>query len=145
MNIGTDSAMYHCKSNTKGGIKCFICGLKVYVAHRIINIVISPKNLLEIWWTTKNQRRQNTLTELWQPYIIFNNQRHPGAYPGKGEKMCESCQMLNINGINCHESGCPDAWRDYKRECDWCGTEFEPEEDYHNCCSAECYQTYVGY
>ena len=24
--------------------------------------------------------------------------------------MCESCEELNINGINCHEHGCPEAF-----------------------------------
>jgi len=25
------------------------------------------------------------------------------------EPGCDSCEMLNINGLNCHESGCPNA------------------------------------
>ena len=34
--------------------------------------------------------------------------------------MCDSCEVLNINGVNCHEHGCPDAWKDYKTECYEC-------------------------
>lgn len=41
---------------------------------------------------------------------------------------CNSCTPSRINGIICHEIGCPDAWRDYKRECFECGKEFYPEE-----------------
>ena len=31
---------------------------------------------------------------------------------------CDGCAIININGVLCHERGCPDAWRDK-----------EPEED----------------
>lgn len=44
--------------------------------------------------------------------------------------MCASCQMLNINGYNCHEPGCPDAWKDADRECRECGCDFKPEDRY---------------
>ena len=56
--------------------------------------------------------------------------------------MCESCQVLNINGINCHELDCPDAWKDYKRECKWCGAEFEPTTEYDDFCSEDCFDMY---
>jgi hypothetical protein len=46
--------------------------------------------------------------------------------------MCQSCEALTINGVLCHEHGCPDAWRDYKRKCAWCGQEFIPENKYQN-------------
>ena len=48
--------------------------------------------------------------------------------------MCNSCEVLNINGINCHEIGCPDSWKDYTRECKWCGYDFIPEESYQQFC-----------
>lgn len=35
--------------------------------------------------------------------------------------MCLSCEVVNINGMNCHELGCPDSWRDYMYECQECG------------------------
>ncbi len=58
--------------------------------------------------------------------------------------MCKSCQALMINGIYCHEIGCPDAWKDYKRECRWCGKEFQPEEKFQDCCSADCAECYYS-
>ncbi len=33
--------------------------------------------------------------------------------------MCQSCEALTINGLYCHEHGCPDAWKDVK--CKLCG------------------------
>lgn len=30
--------------------------------------------------------------------------------------MCESCKAVNINGMNCRETGCP-AWKDKTRNC----------------------------
>ena len=56
---------------------------------------------------------------------------------------CPSCSLIRINGVICHEIGCPDAWRDRKRECKWCGTEFVPEERHQSTCSEECYQSYT--
>ncbi len=53
--------------------------------------------------------------------------------------MCSSCEVLNLNGLNCHEVGCPEAWKDYKRECKWCGQLFTPEEKWDNYCSHSCY------
>ena len=39
-----------------------------------------------------------------------------------------------INKVLCHETGCPDSWRDYTRECFTCGCDFHPEERYQcNC------------
>jgi len=49
-----------------------------------------------------------------------------------------------INGVLCHETGCPDAWMDYKRECKWCGQEFTPEHRNQECCDYECQQAYYG-
>ena len=40
---------------------------------------------------------------------------------------CPQCEVLMINGIRCHETGCPEAWKDYVRECKECGCEFLPE------------------
>jgi len=39
---------------------------------------------------------------------------------------CRSCDDAMINGVHCHETGCPDAWRDELRECRWCGQTFKP-------------------
>ena len=40
---------------------------------------------------------------------------------------CDGCSPSMINGTLCHETGCPDAWRDYSVECFECGCDFQPE------------------
>ena len=57
---------------------------------------------------------------------------------------CKSCEVLRINGIICHEQGCPDAWKDYLHECKWCGQAFKPEEKYQYFCDGECAEAYHG-
>jgi len=58
--------------------------------------------------------------------------------------LCESCDCLFINGIKCHEIGCPDAWKDYKRECKWCGREFQPEDKNQQFCNESCAESYYS-
>ncbi len=48
--------------------------------------------------------------------------------------MCRQCEVLAINGIVCHEIGCPVSWKEYKLECFECGLEFEREEEYDTVC-----------
>ncbi len=68
---------------------------------------------------------------------------HTGEWVNKGgNTMCQSCEVLNINGLNCHETGCPDAWKNYKRECRWCGAEFTPEDKWVQFCSEDCGESY---
>lgn len=57
---------------------------------------------------------------------------------------CTSCQMLSINGLACHETGCPDTWMDELRECRNCGTDFTPSERYQACCDDDCTHSYYG-
>lgn len=57
---------------------------------------------------------------------------------------CGSCQLLRINGVVCHEGGCPEAWRGEVRECAECGQEFLPESRYHRCCDDSCLRAYLG-
>ena len=57
---------------------------------------------------------------------------------------CRSCEVLMINGLYCHESGCPDAWRDNTVECAWCGADFIPEERGQKCCSEDCAEAYYS-
>lgn len=69
-----------------------------------------------------------------------------------GAPSCPSCRVTTINGLPCHETGCPDSWidpatsRPYVRECKECGSEFEPEgargarQSY---CSDECFNTFA--
>lgn len=58
--------------------------------------------------------------------------------------MCKSCEVLYVNGLKCHEIGCPDAWKDYTLECKWCGATFKPEERHQECCSHSCTVAYNG-
>jgi DNA-directed RNA polymerase subunit RPC12/RpoP len=43
--------------------------------------------------------------------------------------MCNNCQALMINGVYCHETGCPDSHLDVngKVECQECGYKFIPD------------------
>jgi len=52
--------------------------------------------------------------------------------------LCNSCDCLYINGVKCHEHGCPDRWMDETRECEGCGDEFQPEEAGQVYCSIDC-------
>lgn len=58
---------------------------------------------------------------------------------------CSSCQLLRINGIVCHEIGCPDSWKTTTRECKNCGCEFAPEDRRSEFCDVQCYGFYWGY
>lgn len=43
---------------------------------------------------------------------------------------CNSCTPSRINGVLCHESGCPDAWKDKRLICEEClGGFFSPRPD----------------
>lgn len=47
---------------------------------------------------------------------------------------CGSCALVSINGVPCHETGCPDSWinprtgEGYPAPCWSCGCDFIPEE-----------------
>jgi hypothetical protein len=63
--------------------------------------------------------------------------------------MCKSCEALRINGVYCHETGCPDSHLNskgepYAVECKWCGTSFIPEEKGMKFCSNSCCCAYNG-
>ena len=66
----------------------------------------------------------------------------PKATRVKRVVTCSSCELMSINGIVCHETGCPDAWRDSKRECKWCGSDYKPEDRYQILCSDDCADAY---
>lgn len=53
-------------------------------------------------------------------------------------KQCTACEAAVINGVYCHEQGCPEAWRDEVRECGWCGAEFKPESRDQLFCEDSC-------
>lgn len=47
--------------------------------------------------------------------------------------------MISIQGVPCHETGCPDAWKDKPIECEDCGFEFIPEDrNMTRCDGCEC-------
>lgn len=48
---------------------------------------------------------------------------------------CPSCNLLRINGILCHEIGCPDSHLFVKRTCRLCKDTFEPEHNKQDTCS----------
>lgn len=52
--------------------------------------------------------------------------------------MCDSCEVLNINGMNCHELGCPETWKDTVERCKWCGVDFKPKRLAQRFCSGDC-------
>lgn len=48
------------------------------------------------------------------------------AYYANGDEInlacgCDGCSPARINGVLCHETGCPQAWRDQPKECYECG------------------------
>lgn len=47
---------------------------------------------------------------------------------------CESCEVVNVNGVRCHETGCPEAWREHTVSCFECGCEFAPESRHQRVC-----------
>lgn len=58
---------------------------------------------------------------------------------------CSSCALAVINGVPCHELGCPDAWRDEVRQCRWCGSEFTPAWKGQGFCGNDCHAYYNGW
>ena len=58
--------------------------------------------------------------------------------------MCQQCTALRINGVLCHEHGCPDAWKSEVRECKECGAEFTPADNWQEFCTTHCYAMYNG-
>ena len=59
---------------------------------------------------------------------------------------CNQCNMLAINGVPCHETGCPNERKTWDSEnevwvkmytCIECGSEYEDEDEAYNCCNPE--------
>lgn len=48
---------------------------------------------------------------------------------------CDDCTPCMINGILCHEQGCPSSWKDYPVPCFECGCDFWPESRGERICS----------
>lgn len=68
----------------------------------------------------------------------------PATTRASSRVRCDSCELARINGLICHETGCPNAWQGYLRECKWCGALFRPKEKYHSCCCTSCARSYHG-
>jgi len=58
---------------------------------------------------------------------------------------CNSCEVTYVDGVKCHEHGCPDAWKDNEKECRWCGALFTSIAENRTCCSEECRKSYFGW
>lgn len=54
---------------------------------------------------------------------------------------CKGCEVVYINGVKCHELGCPEAWKDETITCTECGCEFKRTFRTQKVCST-CYETY---
>ena len=63
----------------------------------------------------------------------------------EGTGPCDDCEILYINGLRCHETGCRGRWMDEIRECQWCGEEFQPYDRGQTCCSHSCGIAYHGF
>jgi hypothetical protein len=57
---------------------------------------------------------------------------------------CDSCEIVYIQGVRCHETGCPQAYTDETRECANCGTDFSPEHNHQSTCDHTCWVMYSG-
>lgn len=49
---------------------------------------------------------------------------------------CNDCSPTRINGILCHEQGCPSAWKDRPKTCSVCEANFyAPDNSGRKTCS----------
>ena len=55
--------------------------------------------------------------------------------------MCNQCEVVSINGVNCHEAGCPEAFK-VQSTCKCCEGLFVPEFRGDVTCSHSCYVEY---
>ncbi len=51
----------------------------------------------------------------------------------KALDFCDQCEAVSINGMACHESGCPNTWRN-PRKCTACGDMFTPAQRHNKWC-----------
>jgi hypothetical protein len=57
---------------------------------------------------------------------------------------CDGCNPSTVNGVLCHERGCPAGWRDRPIECKWCGAKFSPQYAGQACCDESCRCAFYG-
>jgi hypothetical protein len=48
---------------------------------------------------------------------------------------CNGCNPMMIQGVLCHEQGCPEEWRDIQAECFECGCGFWREDRWQRTCN----------
>lgn len=58
-------------------------------------------------------------------------------------KRCDRCQMMLLNGVPCHELGCPAVWLEAK-DCVECGRAFEPAHRHQRFCE-QCWDELFGF
>ncbi len=66
--------------------------------------------------------------------------------------MCDQCHVVRINGIACHETGCPNwnldpmTGKRQTQQCPWCGCAFTQtdEHDYGDYCDDTCRRADYG-
>jgi hypothetical protein len=47
---------------------------------------------------------------------------------------CNDCNPTRINGVLCHEQGCPSAWKDHARTCVECDAKFYSPHAHRKTC-----------
>ena len=57
---------------------------------------------------------------------------------------CDSCQILAINGVACHEQGCPNGHKNKTADCKECGRTFRLKHNGQTLCSNKCHREYYG-
>lgn len=64
---------------------------------------------------------------------------------------CPHCEVLCVNGVACHETGCPESHVDpatgepHRAECAWCGSECEARPGFRRAfCDEDCEAAYCS-
>jgi hypothetical protein len=64
--------------------------------------------------------------------------------------MCDQCNAMMLQGVACHETGCPNSWKHpatdepYPIDCVWCGRPFTPETKDDRFCDDSCAESFYG-
>jgi hypothetical protein len=58
-----------------------------------------------------------------------------GDQIGLVECGCDGCSPSRINGVLCHESGCPCSWKDYAKKCIVCERKFYTKSHWVRTCN----------
>lgn len=63
-------------------------------------------------------------------------ERHKREQQLNALEFCDQCAAATIQGVPCHETGCPNAWKT-PRQCTCCGETFTPPTPHSRWC-LEC-------